>query len=73
MEKRDSKTLFVEDDYSTGMWIYYEDKDRQKLFNGIIYDLYPDGVLEWEAEVVNGKIHGIEKDFYLSGELEQIN
>ena len=73
MEKIDRNTLFVEDDYTTGASNYYEDEELQKPFNGMFYDLSPDGLVEWEAEVIDGKINGIEKYYYPSGKLEQIN
>lgn len=64
--------LFVEDDINTGEHIYFFDKDKKNPFNGLVVD-YFNGTLSWEFEVKNGFRTGIEKVYYPTGELAELN
>ena len=64
--------LFVEDDISTGEHILFIDKDKKYPFNGLVVDYFNDK-LSWEFEVKNGFKTGIEKVYYPTGELAELN
>ena len=46
--------------------MYYENK----LFNGISFDVYPNGQLKFENTYKNGKENGLQKDWYENGQLK---
>jgi antitoxin component YwqK of YwqJK toxin-antitoxin module len=70
---RPIKDLFSKDDNATGTDILYHDENRMHPFSGIVFDLYPDGKLMWEAEIKDGRQNGIEKHYFRNGNVEQIN
>lgn len=72
MEKMNYSDLFVEDDIHTGEHIFYSDKNKTVPFNGTVVD-YNKGVLVWEFEVHDGFKTGIERVYYPTGELQEIN
>ena len=58
----DERQLYWQYDIN-GEYIYYLDKECTKLFSGHIED-YDRGVLWWEADVVDGYIKGVYKEYF---------
>jgi antitoxin component YwqK of YwqJK toxin-antitoxin module len=72
MKKMKYSDLYVADDLQTGEHIFYIDKNKTVPFNGVIVD-YNKGVLVWEFEVQDGFKTGIERVYYPTGELQELN
>lgn len=72
MKKMNYYDIFVKDDIHTGEHIFYIDQNNTVPFNGIIVD-YNNGVLVWEFEVQDGFRTGIERIYYATGELQELN
>jgi len=72
MRKMKYHDLFVKDDIHTDEHIFYIDENNTVLFNGVIVD-YNNGVLVWEFEVQDGFRTGIERVYYPTGELQELN
>lgn len=64
--------LFTDDDLQTGENIFYEDEELKIPFNGTVIDYFK-GNISWEFEVKDGFRTGIEKKYYDTGELMEIN
>lgn len=72
MKKMTYSDLYIEDDMHTGEHIFYIDMNKTLPFNGVIVD-YNKGVLVWEFEVQDGFKTGIERVYYPTGELRELN
>lgn len=72
MKKMNYSDLFVKDDIHTGEHTFYIDQNKTVPFNGVIVD-YNNGVLVWEFEVQDGFRTGIERIYYPTGELQELN
>lgn len=55
-----------------GEWIYYLDKDCKKAFNGIVYEMFKSS-LDYESEIKDGYINGIQVNYRSDGSIEQIS
>lgn len=49
---------------------YHENNNRKQPFTGICRDSFPDGTLQLEKHLKEGKNHGIYKKFYKDGTLK---
>ena len=65
--------VYLQNDTFSGTSPFFSDEARQKQFNGTFIDLSSHGKVQWEAEVKDGRINSIEKEYYPSGQIEQIN
>lgn len=63
--------LFSVEDTNTGLLIFYIGEGKE-LFTGELYEEF-NGQIVSEYEVKNGKKEGIQKDYFQSGELEEIS
>lgn len=76
MKRTNYDDLFTKEDFYTsydGGRIFFEDKNLEIPYNGVVIDYFKD-VLNWEFEVKNGFIEGIEKVYYEeTGELMEQN
>lgn len=72
MTQMNYRALFLKDDIQTGEHIFYINEHTTIPFSGTIVD-YNKGILIWEFEVKNGFKTGIEKVYYPTGELEEMN